>query len=46
MANFKEIVTKAVLGKGKKSFITTHTVTPNCRCFRHGRRRRSREGSD
>lgn len=30
MANFKEIVTKAVLGKGKKSFITTHTVTPNC----------------
>ena len=28
MTNFKEIVTKAVIGKGKKNFITNHTVTP------------------
>lgn len=30
MASFKEIVTKAVIGKGKKTFITTNDVTPNC----------------
>ena len=30
MSSYKEIVTKAVLGKGKKSFVTSHTVTPNC----------------
>lgn len=28
MANFKEIVTKAVIGKGKKTFVTNHTITP------------------
>ena len=28
MASFKEIVTKAVLGKGKKHFSTTSSVTP------------------
>ena len=28
MSNFREIVTKAVLGKGKKTFITNHTTTP------------------
>lgn len=28
MANYKEIVTKAVVGKGKKVFTTTSTVTP------------------
>lgn len=28
MANFKEIVTKAVIGKGKKTFISNHTITP------------------
>jgi len=30
MASFKEIVTKAVIGKGKKTFVTTNTVTPEC----------------
>lgn len=30
MASFKEIVTKAVIGKGKKTFITTNSVTPEC----------------
>lgn len=30
MANYKEIVTKAVLGKGKKTFIDSYTVVPNC----------------
>lgn len=30
MANYKEIVTKAVLGKGKKTFTNTYTVTPSC----------------
>lgn len=30
MANTREIVTKAVVGKGKKSFTTTKTVTPEC----------------
>lgn len=28
MANYKEIVTKAIIGKGKKHFTTTSTVTP------------------
>ena len=28
MANFKEIVTKAVVGKGKKTFTTTDTIVP------------------
>lgn len=28
MASFKEIVTKAVIGKGKKKFTTTNTVIP------------------
>ena len=28
MANYREIVTKAVVGKGKKHFTTTNTVTP------------------
>lgn len=28
MANYREIVTKAVIGKGKKHFITTNSVTP------------------
>ena len=28
MSNFKEIVTKAVLGKGKKNFVTEHVITP------------------
>jgi len=28
MANFREIVTKAVLGKGKKTFTTTESITP------------------
>ena len=28
MASYKEIVTKAVVGKGKKTFATTHTVSP------------------
>lgn len=30
MANTREIVTKAVVGKGKKTFTTTKTVTPEC----------------
>lgn len=29
MANYKEIVTKAVLGKGKKTFSNTYSVTPS-----------------
>ena len=29
MSSFKEIVTKAVVGKGKKSFTDTYTVDPN-----------------
>ena len=28
MANYREIVTKAVIGKGKKHFTTTNSVTP------------------
>lgn len=28
MANYKEIVTKAILGKGKKTFTTTDAITP------------------
>lgn len=28
MSNFREIVTKAVLGKGKKNFVTEHVITP------------------
>lgn len=28
MANYKEIVTKAVIGKGKKTFTSTNTITP------------------
>ena len=28
MANFKDIVTKAVIGKGKKTFVTNHSITP------------------
>ncbi|MBE6146856.1 MAG: outer spore coat protein CotE [Firmicutes bacterium] len=28
MANYREIVTKAVIGKGKKTFITTDVITP------------------
>lgn len=27
---FKEIVTKAVIGKGKKTFTTTNSITPEC----------------
>lgn len=30
MASFKEIVTKAVIGKGKKTFTSTSSVTPEC----------------
>lgn len=30
MASTREIVTKAVVGKGKKIFTTTKTVTPDC----------------
>lgn len=30
MASFKEIVTKAVIGKGKKTFTTTNSITPEC----------------
>lgn len=30
MANTREIVTKAVVGKGKKTFTTTKAVTPEC----------------
>ena len=29
MANYKEIVTKAVIGKGKKTFISNHSVSPS-----------------
>ena len=29
MANFREIVTKAVIGKGKKTFTTTNSITPD-----------------
>ncbi len=29
MANFKEIVTKAVIGKGKKTFTTNHVTIPS-----------------
>ena len=29
MASFKEIVTKAVIGKGKKTFTSTNSVTPS-----------------
>ena len=28
MANYKEIVTKAVIGKGKKTFTSTNTIVP------------------
>ena len=28
MSNYREIVTKTILGKGKKTFITEHTITP------------------
>ena len=28
MSNYREIVTKTVLGKGKKTFVTEHTITP------------------
>ena len=31
MANFKEIVTKAVIGKGKKTFTSTNTIVPDVR---------------
>lgn len=30
MTNFKEIVTKAVIGKGKKTFTTTNSTTTEC----------------
>ena len=30
MASFKEIVTKAVIGKGKKTFTSTNSVNPGC----------------
>lgn len=30
MASTREIVTKAVVGKGKKTFTTTKTITPDC----------------
>lgn len=30
MANTREIVTKAVVGKGKKTFTTTKSITPEC----------------
>lgn len=30
MASYKEIVTKAVIGKGRKTFTTENTVTPTC----------------
>ncbi len=30
MANTREIVTKAVVGKGKKTFTTTKAITPEC----------------
>ena len=28
MSNYREIVTKTILGKGKKTFVTEHTITP------------------
>ena len=28
MANYREIVTKAVIGKGRKHFTTTNSITP------------------
>lgn len=28
MASYKEIVTKAVVGKGKKNFVSEHMVSP------------------
>lgn len=30
MASYKEIVTKAVLGKGKKKFVDTYSTVPSC----------------
>jgi len=30
LANYKEIVTKAVLGKGKKTFVDSYSVVPTC----------------
>jgi len=30
MASYKEIVTKAVIGKGRKTFISTSSVVPSC----------------
>lgn len=30
MPNYKEIVTKAVIGKGKKTFIDTYSTIPSC----------------
>ena len=30
MASYKEIVTKAVLGKGKKTFVDSYSVVPTC----------------
>lgn len=30
MSDYKEIVTKAVLGKGKKTFTNTYILNPNC----------------
>lgn len=30
MANYKEIVTKAVVGKGKKKFLSNHEIIPSC----------------
>ena len=30
MASYKEIVTKAVIGKGRKTFVSTSTVVPAC----------------
>ncbi len=29
MANYREIVTKAVIGKGKKTFTSTHSIVPD-----------------
>ncbi len=29
MSNYREIVTKAIIGKGKKTFTSTNTITPN-----------------
>lgn len=30
MASYKEIVTKAVLGKGKKTFVDIYSTVPSC----------------